>query len=72
MVLNVVLSYHQAFHKCSEREVPSSSSQLFLPTAGCVPVLSIALGFLLGIMTPIPGCSLDSGKLEFGELQRGA
>lgn len=70
VVLHVVLSYHPASYKRLERKVPSSSAQLFLPAAGCVPALLVALGFLLGIMIPIPGCSLDSGKLQFGELRR--
>lgn len=61
MVLNVVLSNQQASHKYSKWEVPSSSAQLFLPTAGLV-----AFSFLLGIVTHIPGCALDSGKLKSG------
>lgn len=69
MLALLVLSHHQTSYKSSEKESPFSFAHLFLTTAGCVPLICVVWGFLLMIVTLITCFSLDSGKLQFGELQ---
>lgn len=69
LALPLVLSHHQTSYKSSEKESPFSFAHLFLTTAGRVPLICVVWGFLLMIVTLITCFSLDSGKLQFGELQ---